>query len=55
MYVAVLVGKGNVRLVKSKDRTMVYPLFAANPERGENDYVAIFRFALVVLLNAFVN
>jgi len=44
VYVAVLVENENVSLVKSKDRTMVYPLFAVNPERGRRNYVTIFCF-----------
>jgi hypothetical protein len=56
VYVAVLVENKNVRLVKSNHdhRTMVYPLFAANHERGRGNYVPIFCFVLV-LLNCFVN
>jgi len=49
VYVAVLVENENVSLVKSKDRTMMYPLFAATPERGRRNYVTIFCFALVLL------
>ena len=57
MYVAVSAENENVKLVKlvqSKDRTMVYPLFATNPERALRNYVTIFCFALV-RLDRFVN
>jgi hypothetical protein len=54
VYVAVIVETKNVRLVKCKDRTMVYPLFAPTPdsERGRRNYVAIFRFALVLSVHS---
>jgi hypothetical protein len=55
VYVAVLAENENVRPVKSKDRIMVYPLFAANPERGRRNHVTVFCFALVLLALFFVN
>jgi hypothetical protein len=49
VYVAVLVENKNGRLVRSKGRTMVYPLFATNHEGGRHNYFTIFCFALVLL------